>query len=102
MKKNFFPKDSLIIEVFSALDKNNINFTIVSQHQFEGTSYNTNFYIKADGLASLSASTNAVVNGKLNLLPYLGTNAQNQTNLYDCTNQLCLNNVDIKFVIWIA
>lgn len=97
-EKNFFPKGSPIIEVFSALDKSNINFTIVSQHQFEGTSYNTNLYLKADGLASLSASANAVVYGKLNLLPYLGTNAQNQTNLYDCTNQLCLNNVDIKFV----
>ena len=96
-EKNFFPKGSPIIEVFSALDKNNINFTIVSQHQFEGTIYNTNFYLKADGLASLSASVNEVVHGKLNLLPYLGTNAQNQTNLYDCNNQLCLNNVDIKF-----
>ncbi|ALB01399.1 hypothetical protein ACH24_01095 [Francisella persica ATCC VR-331] len=96
-EKTFFPKGSPIIEVFSALDKNNINFTIVSQHQFEGTSCNTNFYLKADGLASLSTSANAVVDGKLNLLPYLGTNAQNQTNLYDCTNQLCLNNVDIKF-----
>ncbi|MBK2242687.1 hypothetical protein [Francisella tularensis] len=95
--RDFFPKGSPIIQVFSALDKNNISFTIVSQHQFEGTSYNTNFYLKADGLASLSANANAVVNGKLNLLPYLGINAQNQTNLYDCTNQLCLSNVDVKF-----
>ena len=95
--KDLFPKNSPIIQVFSALDKNNISFTIISQHQFEGTSYNTNFYLKSDGLASLSANANAVVNGKLNLLLYLGTNAQNQTNLYDCTNQLCLNNVDIKF-----
>ncbi|MDE4961686.1 hypothetical protein NAI45_11690, partial [Francisella tularensis subsp. holarctica] len=31
------------------------------------------------------------------LLPYLGINAQNQTNLYDCTNQLFLSNVDVKF-----
>ncbi|APC91161.1 MULTISPECIES: hypothetical protein [Francisella] len=96
-EKDFFPKGSPIIQVFSALDKNNIKFTIVSQHLFEGTSYNTNFYLKADGLASLSASANAAVDGKLNLLPYLGAGAQNQTNLYNCTNQLCLNNLDIKF-----
>ncbi|RFP39140.1 hypothetical protein DDJ69_32205, partial [Klebsiella oxytoca] len=57
--RDFFPKGSPIIQVFSALDKNNISFTIVSQHQFEGTSYNTNFYLKADGLASLSANANA-------------------------------------------
>lgn len=40
LEKNFFPKGSLIIEVFSALDKNNINFTMISQHQFKSTSYN--------------------------------------------------------------
>ncbi|MDE5014808.1 hypothetical protein NAI47_12545, partial [Francisella tularensis subsp. holarctica] len=56
--RDFFPKGSPIIQVFSALDKNNIRFTIVSQHQFEGTSYNTNFYLKADCLASLSANAN--------------------------------------------
>lgn len=38
-----------------------------------------------------------MVNDKLSLLPYLGVGAQDQKDLYDYNNELCLKNVNVTF-----
>ncbi|QEO57358.1 hypothetical protein [Francisella marina] len=96
-QKDFFPEKSPIREVFSILDTNNINIKINSDRQFKNNKYNTNFDIQAEGLASLKGSAEAMVNDKLSLLPYLGAGAQDQKDLYDCDNELCLKSVDVTF-----
>ncbi|AEI35880.1 hypothetical protein [Francisella salina] len=96
-QKDFFPEKSPIREVFSILDTNNINIKINSDRQFKNNKYNTNFDIQAEGLASLKGSAEAMVNDKLGLLPYLGAGAQDQKDLYDCDNELCLKSVDVTF-----
>ncbi|WP_150464555.1 hypothetical protein [Francisella sp. XLW-1] len=96
-QKDFFPEKSPIREVFSILDTNNINIKINSDRQFKNNKYNTNFDIQAEGLASLKGSAEAIVNDKLSLLPYLGAGAQDQKDLYDCDNELCLKSVDVTF-----
>lgn len=96
-QKDFFPEKSPIREVFSILDTNNINIKINSDRQFKNNKYNTNFDIQAEGLASLKGSAEAIVNDKLSLLPYLGAGVQDQKDLYDCDNELCLKSVDVTF-----
>ncbi|KFJ42190.1 hypothetical protein IBE48_06820 [Francisella philomiragia] len=96
-QKDFFPEKSPIRQVFSILDTDNINIKINSDRQFKNNKYNTNFDIQADGLASLKGSAEAMVNDKLSLLPYLGVGAQDQKDLYDCNNELCLKNVNVTF-----
>lgn len=95
--KKMFPRKSPAQQLLSVLGQNNLHVIITSDRDFSGSKYDTNLNIKADGLASVSATTNAKVDGKLKLLPYLGATGQRQTSLYDCKDQLCLTNIDFKF-----
>ncbi|MED7788465.1 hypothetical protein [Francisella sp. 19X1-34] len=96
--KNSFSKKSPIQQVLNLLGKKDLNINITSNNSYKDSKYNNNFNLKLDGLANLSASTKAIVKGKLSLLPYVGTNGQNQKDLYNCNNQLCLTDIDFSFV----
>lgn len=95
--KKMFPNKSPAQQLLSFLGQDKLHVMITSDRDFSGSKYDTNLNIKADGLASITATVNAKVDGKLKLLPYLGATEQKQTNLYDCKDQLCLTNIDFKF-----
>lgn len=96
--KDSFSKKSPFQQILDLLGKKQLDIKITSNSSYEDSKYNNNFNMKTDGLASLNASTQAVVNGKLSLLPYLGVANKNQKDLYNCNNQLCLTNIDLSFV----
>ncbi|ASG68075.1 hypothetical protein fh0823_04970 [Francisella halioticida] len=96
--KDSFSKKSPVQKILNLLDKKQLNIKITSDSSYKDSKYNNNFNITAEGLSNLSASTKAVVNGKLDLLPYLGVTDKKHKNLYNCNNQLCLTNIDFSFV----
>ncbi|AIT10056.1 hypothetical protein LO80_08780 [Candidatus Francisella endociliophora] len=95
--KEDFPKDSPAQKILSALGKDKLHITATSDRDFTGSDYTTDLNILVYGLASFNVSSNAQVDGKLKLLPYLGVGAQQQTDLYDCKDQLCLTDINFKF-----
>lgn len=98
LEKDSFPKDSPMQKVFKILGEKSINIKIATDHDFKGSNYDTNFSLSANNLLDIDASIDAIVDGKLKLLPYMGKNAQPQSGLYDCKDKLCLTNIDFKFV----
>ncbi|WP_150466977.1 hypothetical protein [Francisella sp. SYW-9] len=95
--KDSFSEKSPMQQVLNILGKKDLNIKITSNNSYKDSKYNNNFNLEADGLANLSASTKAIVNGKLSLLPYVGANGKNQKDLYNCDNQLCLTDIDFSF-----
>ncbi|API87227.1 hypothetical protein [Francisella uliginis] len=95
--KDSFAKKSPAQQVLDLLGKKQLNIKITSDSSYKDSKYNNNFNLQAEGLAKLSASTKAMVDGKLSLLPYLGVVNKNQKDLYNCKNQLCLTDIDFSF-----
>ena len=95
--KDSFAKKSSAQQVLDLLGKKQLNIKITSDSSYKDSKYNNNFNLQAEGLANLSASTKAMVDDKLSLLPYLGVVNKNQKDLYNCKNQLCLTDIDFSF-----
>jgi hypothetical protein len=95
--ENAFPQKSSFRQMFSILGEKDIKLAIDSSQSFKDSNYNANMHVKADNLAAMSISSKAKVDGKLSLLPYMGVKASEQNDLYGCTNQLCLTNMDFSF-----
>ena len=95
--KDSFAKKSSAQQVLDLLGKKQLNIKITSDSSYKDSKYNNNFNLQAEGLANLSASTKAMVDGKLSLLPYLGVVNKNQKDLYNCKSQLCLTDIDFSF-----
>ncbi|MFC4892087.1 hypothetical protein ACFPDQ_03380 [Pseudofrancisella aestuarii] len=93
-----FPKDSKVQSVFDFVKKDNIQFELHSDQEYSSSKFNSNASFSGQGLASLSGNSVGVVDGNLELLPYLGLIPETEKNsLYNCKNRLCIKSFKIKF-----
>lgn len=97
-KKNYFSSSATIQQLFTLLGKDEINITIDSNRDFNGSKYIGDVELSANDLASFSASEVGVVDGKLKILPYIAVDpSSTTTDLYNCKDQLCLTQMNASF-----
>ena len=97
-KEKNYSKDQFMQRLFKFVGKDDVNLLITSTHQLKGSSYNTNLQISSGDLASIDASSQGIVDGKLKVLPYLNMTAvSDNEGLYGCKDQLCLKDVSVSF-----
>ena len=97
-KEKSYPKDQFMQRLFKFVGKDSLNLLITSTHELKGSSYNTNLQISGGDLASINASSKATIDGNLKVLPYLDmTAASDNEGLYDCKDQLCINDLNVSF-----
>jgi hypothetical protein len=84
-------------KLFKFVGKDDVNLLITLNYQLKGSIYNSNLQISGGDLASIDTSSKGTINGKLKVLPYLNmATASNNESLYDCKDQLCLNDLNVS------
>ncbi len=97
-KKSDYPKDQFMRRLFKFVGNDSVNLLVDLTHQLKGLSYDTNLKMSGGGLASIDASSKSTIDGKLKVLPYLNMQPNlDNDGLYDCKDQLCLNNLSVSF-----
>ena len=97
-KEKSCSKDAFMQRLFKFVGNDDINLLVTSTHQIKGSSYNTNLQISGGDLAAIDASSKGTIDGKLKVLPYLNmTPSLKSDGLYDCKDQLCLNDLNVSF-----
>ncbi|AJC48691.1 hypothetical protein IB642_02935 [Allofrancisella guangzhouensis] len=97
---NSFDKNSPLQAIFEIIGRKDIHLNINSKKDYStGSAYNSSLNIVSKGLASLNTNYQGIVDGKLNILSYMGASSSKGMNsLYKCKNQLCISNLNINFV----
>jgi hypothetical protein len=96
-KEKSYPKDQFMQKLFKFVGKDDVNLLITLNYQLKGSIYNSNLQISGGDLASIDTSSKGTINGKLKVLPYLNmATASNNESLYDCKDQLCLNDLNVS------
>ncbi|QIV94222.1 hypothetical protein [Allofrancisella frigidaquae] len=96
---NLFDKNSPFQAIFKTLGRQSIYLNVASKKNYStGLTYNSSLNLVSKDLAELNTSYQGIVNGKLNILPYIGASgSQDMNSLYKCKSQLCISNIDVSF-----
>ena len=91
-----FPGNSPAQSVFTSLKQDKVAININSNSDYSNDKYNASFGLSGNNLGSLKYNMNGKSDGDVSVMSYFGGGNTQASNLYNCKNNICINNFSIK------